>query len=173
MFWFVFYGVIAPQKQVWKVPLEEDGFREHYVDHFPEVGVYFVPHFNREEDEVAPLVEEGPLLLVHVLSKEGKPMADAQLMGLGFLTMLGATFLIALLLRMGFDAMPGYSRRVQFVVLFGLAAVVMIQIGDAVWWRIPLEWKLLNGSYDVLSMLIVGLVLAKFVTPVKAGDMPG
>ena len=58
---------------------------------------------------------------------------------------------------------PSYWDRVKFAALVGLAAAVMIDFGDVVWWYIPWEWKIRQAVYTVTTWTVAGLVLAKLV----------
>lgn len=35
----------------------------------------------------------------------------------------------------------------------------MIDLGDAAWWQTPLDWKLMQASYNFTALLIAGLVM--------------
>ncbi len=48
------------------------------------------------------------------------------------------------------------------------AAVVMINLSDAVWWRYPWVWKMSQALYGLASFVIAGAVLGKFIQPQKA-----
>ena len=54
--------------------------------------------------------------------------------------------------------------------LLGLAAVVVIEGSDLIWWLYPLEWKLWAAVYHVLVFVISALVLAKFLPETQAGS---
>lgn len=54
----------------------------------------------------------------------------------GFVLNRLAITLIAVAPRRAAPALPRYAQRVGFVVLVGLAATVLTEIGDAVWWEI-------------------------------------
>lgn len=46
----------------------------------------------------------------------------------------------------------------------------MIDFGDAVWWKIPWDWKIYQIFYDLVAWVIAGLVLGKFVRPEDATE---
>ena len=82
-----------------------------------------------------------------------------------FVLILVSCLLLVTILRIAAPATPTYRERVQLVALVGLAAALVIDIGDVVWWYLPLHWKLYQAFYDFTAFLIPGLVLARFVTP--------
>lgn len=162
---FVYWGVISPQTKVWKETQNEEQFRAEAEAYFPETGMYYVPHFNRELESVEKLFQEGPLVMVTVLSKGGETTADSGIMIQGFVCMLITTSLIALLIVKTLPALKTYRCRFIFVITFGSAATMMLRIGDAIWWRLPWNWQLIGAFYDMVSMVIVGGILAKLITP--------
>ena len=102
---------------------------------------------------------------MYMADVDGGPMVDPAIMIGGFVLNLVAIVLIALLLKLVVSALPTYASRVAFVSLAGIAAAVFIDGGGAVWWRIPWEWKLYQGVYDVAFWIIAGVILAAFIRP--------
>ena len=77
-------------------------------------------------------------------------------------SMLAFVFLMGLLLSMASPALETYSRRVAFVFLAGLVAVVLVDVGQPIWWRHSWDYWLANGAYHTVGSLLVGLVLARY-----------
>ena len=49
-----------------------------------------------------------------------------------------------------------------------VAAVVLVEGSDLVWWGYPLAWKLWGAVYHVLVFVIGALVMSKFLPPSDA-----
>ena len=122
-----------------------------------------------DEETRNKLSEAGPVAFVHI-QREGRPVMDPSIMLNGFLLTLVTACLISVLLKRAPPALRSYAERVGFVALVGVTAVVMIDFGDAVWWKIPWGWKIYQIFYDLVAWVIAGLVLAKFVRPEAAAE---
>ena len=83
-------------------------------------------------------------------------------MAKGFLLTFVTTALIAMLLKLVGPAIPSRGAAVKFTALAGLAAIVMIDFGDSVWWHISWSWKLHMAFYHLSSWVLTVLVLFGF-----------
>lgn len=134
---------------------------------FPATGAYLLPSPLDGDEKANALAARGPMVEVHLI-KEPFTSADmGKCMALGFLHM----FVIALLLSFilcGLDkSFVRWTCRVKFCAAIGLL-VATCGLGDAIWWHHALGWTIARSTYDFLVFVVIGLVLAKFVTPKEA-----
>jgi hypothetical protein len=86
---------------------------------------------------------------------------------------VAAIMLIAFVLMLAAPALPRYRQRAGFVALAGLAAAVLMDGGDVVWWQIDVAWKVYMGAYHLLFWTIAGMILAGTVnSATPASDRP-
>lgn len=161
---FLWWGLGAYPRKIWQQPVDQSAARSALRQHFPENGPYFIPAWTDDTSAAESAYLEGPVAFVHMLHVDGRPMVDAGIMIRGFINNVLAIVLIALLLRKAAPALPSWGRRARFVALVGLAATVLTEIGDAVWWEIDWNWKLYQAAYFMGFWMIAGLILAAFVT---------
>jgi hypothetical protein len=124
-----------------------------------------VPNFDHDDATKEALFKAGPVAMIHMTHPAGRPLMDPTIMAGGFALDVVALVLIAIILHRLAPGMPRYADRVKLVALIGLTAALLIDGGDAIWWKIPWEWKLYQAFYDFSFWLIAGLILAKFVGP--------
>lgn len=163
---FVFWGFGPYQKLIWMPAAGgEAEAQQNMRQMFPENGVYFIPAHTDDMKAAARNMENGPIAMVHMMAVDGAPMMDRNMMAKGFLVNLGFITLLGLLLLQVRNALPSYFGRLKFVTLAGVASAVLIDLGEIVWWRMSIPWKLYQGVYDATAWLIAGLVLAYFIRP--------
>lgn len=167
MWGFLYWGATMIPYGPLKPSAGDEAAQQALLEHFPETGSYVVPGMHNETETLTRLYEAGPIAFVHI-QREGHPMEDPSLLIQGFLFTIVVTFLISALMKKALPALPTYGDRVVFAALAGLTAVVMIDIGDTVWWRTDLTWKLSQAFYGLMVWVIAGAVLAKFIQPAKA-----
>jgi hypothetical protein len=92
-----------------------------------------------------------------------RPSADPSIMISGFILYFVAAALRACLLWKSSPALPGYQARFTHLLLVGVFAVLLIDIGDADWWRISWAWKLTQAAYNVAAVAAGAAVLAHFI----------
>ena len=162
---FVYWGFGPYPTLIWKHLKSGDEGRRALSLHFTERGTYFVPAQSDDAQKTKEAYEEGPVAMVHMLAPEGRPGPgeDMTMMGQGFVLNLVVIVLVALLLHNIAASQPSYMGRVGIVALAGVAASVLIDGGDVVWWQIPWEWKLYQAAYNVSVWIIAGLILAAFI----------
>lgn len=169
---FIYWGLGPYRTMVWKQPTDDVAAGKALLEYFPQNGTYYVPGFDQEQKTVETLFESGPVAFVHMLSINGRPMADPSIMIQGFILNIVVIILIAILLRQVCAALPGYLDRVKFVALAGLISAIFTDFGDAVWWQLDWSWELYQAFYGFSAWLIIGLILAKFIEPEIKQDSP-
>jgi len=134
---------------------------------FPDRGTYMVP--SPQNMATSPdLMEKGPVAIIHMTAPAGRPAMDPAIMAGGFGMNLVVIVLLALLMQRLAPKLPAYGDKALLSI--GLAAIAAIAIhgGDAVWWQVPLPWKLVQGLYDFAFLAGSGLILARFIGPKAA-----
>jgi hypothetical protein len=172
---FVYWGLMPYGKYIWKPVKDDDASAQAMRDLFPQNGTYFFPAVKDDQQAANKLLERGPVAMVHMIAVGGRPGFDAAVMARGFVLNLIVVALIAVLLRVALPALPTYLGRVAFVALAGLAATVLVDGGDCVWWGIGWQWKLYQAVYSLSFWLFTGLILAAFVrsdSPAMPGGLP-
>ena len=106
--------------------------------------------------------------MVHLVSIEGKDPFDPAIMIKGFVLNLVVVTVLALLYRQALPASASYLSGITLALLVGLVSALLIDLGDAVWWMHPLEWKLYKAAYHVGAVVVAGLILTKFAKPAPA-----
>jgi hypothetical protein len=131
---------------------------------FPTSGAYLLPSPLHGSDRMSELALRGPMVEVHI-TKEPFTSADmGKCMALGFLHMFVVSLLLSLILCGLEKAFVSWTSRVKFCAAIGLL-VATCDLGYVMWWHHALGWTLAQSVYDFLVFVIIGLVLAKFVTP--------
>ncbi len=160
---FVYWGFGKYPRLIWKQPTDQAAARSVLKQQFPENGPYFIPAYTEDAEAAEQAYATGPVAFVHMLHVEGRPMLDPGIMVRGFLNNLVAIVLIALALRKAAPALPSWGQRARFVALVGLAATVLTEIGDAIWWEIDWNWKIYQAAYFMGFWMTAGIILAVFV----------
>ena len=153
---FLYWGASPVPYLAWKSSGNDAAVQQVLKESFPESGTYYIPSFDNEPEQLAQMFEAGPVGFVHI-NLEGRPQVDPAIMVFGFLVNLVVCALLAALFRV--------TRAAEFrdfaitSVTAAAVAVVIIDLGDAAWWQTPLDWKLMQASYNFTALLIAGLVM--------------
>ena len=147
----------------WGRVADDEAAGRALLEHFPASGTYYVPGLYNDDDTIARLHEQGPVAFVHVTAREGRPRNEPTVLVKGFVLDAAVVTLIAILLRLAAPAAPRYGQRLPLALVAGLAGVVLIDLGDTVWWYLALDWKLYQAAYDLSAWAVAGSVLAAFV----------
>ena len=165
-FWgFLFWGINPYAYHAWRPVEDHETAAAALLRQFSERGTYYVPEMIEDRELLESRFEAGPLAFVHMIDVDGRPMFDPTIMLQGFVLNTVVIMLIALFLHQALPALPTYGRRFGHAGLAGLAAVVFIDCGDAVWWQIPWDWKLMQASYDLSAWIVAAAVLSAFIRP--------
>ncbi len=131
---------------------------------FPKTGAYLLPSPLDGEERMNELSARGPMVEVHV-TKEPFTSADmGKTMALGFVHMLVLAVLLSFVLCGLEKSFVRWTCRVKFSAAIGLL-VAVCDLGQVIWWHHSLGWVAARAVYDFLVFVVIGLVLAKFVTP--------
>lgn len=151
------YKALGPTQDVSETALALGKF-------FPASGTYLLPSPLQGADQMQELGARGPMIEVHI-TKEGMSAADqAKCMALGFVHMFVLSLLLIIILGTLVKAFVCAMCRVRFCAAIGLL-VAVCDLGQVIWWHHSLTWTLAQAFYDFSVYTIIGLVVAKFVTP--------
>lgn len=157
---FIFWGVNPiPYEALAQTP-NDAAVQEMLREHFPKSGTYLIPGADHDERELARLFETGPIATVHIRLGGGSPM-DVGIMIGGFV--LDLVFVVILA---GFFRLAGAEEFRDFARLSlgaGAAAVVLIDVGDMIWWRETVAWRIWPAVYNFTAFLIAGHLLGAFM----------
>lgn len=81
----------------------------------------------------------------------------------GLLFMMAAVGLIALAMRMVPVLPSSYAGRVGLIALTGLAATVVANLGDPIWFTQGWSWHIAQAGYDLSCWIVAGLVIAALI----------
>lgn len=130
----------------------------------PGSGVYYLPDPSAGEEVFLEAHRAGPIATIYYRQEGAEAMAPGVFL-LGYLHMALSALLIGLLLRAAAPALPGYGRRVAFVVVAGVAANVWAHLGQPIWFFHPWGHPLGTAVYGIVAWGLAGLVLARFAVP--------
>ncbi len=168
---FFYWGgeVIDLPYQAWKVSSDDAAAAEALAAHFPETGTYHVPSMTHPREELEEMLNAGPVAMVHI-EHGGCSMEDPKMMYHGAYHCLAATLALAFVLRAAGTMRSNFAQRVTCTIMTGLAAAVLIDGGDAVWWSQSWAWTFAKAGYHVSAFILAGVVLAAFIGPPKFDD---
>ena len=81
----------------------------------------------------------------------------------GFLLNSLIAAIAALLLRVTITAGTSYGARLKIVATAGLAAIVLIHLGDVVWWLAAGGWELARAFYNLTAWMLGSAIVARFI----------
>ena len=146
VFGYIYWMVNPLPNQAMKSAPDPNAAATAVTQQFPESGVYSV-------------MQSGTSAMVivnHGVSTEG---ADPMAMARGFIHYLAVAVILAIMLPNG----ARVSAHVRRGFIVGLAAVVLIEGSDVIWWGYAWGWKLWGAGYHLLVFVIGALVLSKFL----------
>jgi hypothetical protein len=125
-------------------------------------GVYIIPDPATAEGTV--LYGKGPIGQIFYNSA-GFPVTDGSSLIGGFILALVTGLLIALALRL---ALPSFAARARAIILFAIAAVLWMHVGQAVFNHAPLGYVLYLAFSDLVGLIVAGLIAAKLLPENKS-----
>ena len=145
LFGFLYWAANPlPEKALDTVP-DSDAAAAAIGEQFPESGMYSV-------------IQPGlaaTVIVNHGASEEVDPLA----MLYGFIHYLAIVIVLAVVLQNG----ASVASHVRRAFIMGLAAVILVEGADIIWWGYTWGWKLWGAAYHVLVFVIGALVLSKFL----------
>ena len=133
-----------PYKALNTVP-DADAAATAVGEQFPHTGMYIFMQSGLS----------GTVIVNHGASEAVDPLV----MVYGFIHYLLIAAVLAVVLQSG----APLSAHVRRAFILGLAAVVVVEGSDIIWWGYTWGWKLWSAAYHVLVFVIGALVLSKFL----------
>lgn len=162
VFGFVYWGFNPLPYGTLKGVSDDVATGSALMEHFPESGLYYLPNMELEQERLIELHEKGPIAMVNI-QHEGESMMQPARWTMGIIHNFLSALLIGLLMMKVLTSLKTYKERVAFTTLAGVAAAVFSEPADAIWWRNPWNWEFFQMIYIILSWLIAGAILAKFL----------
>lgn len=164
---FLYWGVSTLPYSAWHKTTDDEQAQQMLREYFPESGTYFIPHLDHDPDRRRELALEGPVGLIHLDNEGADPNDPTGLIG-GFVLDLIVVALMAGLFHVaGAKEFRDFAR---ISVVGGIVAVVLIDGGDIIWWRVPVDWKIWQAVYDFSFWLIAGHMLGIFMKEEQPND---
>jgi len=157
---FLYWGANPLPYQTWGTSTDSAALGEALEQYLPDSGVYYVPDVTLPEAERERLHEAGPIAFIYY-HNHGAPVMDSTLMGMGFAHGVASVALLALLLNVLRSSWSSVAQGVKISLLVGCSAAVIINLGDAIWWRQAWDWQVHRAIYYVVFYAIAGAVLCK------------
>ncbi len=132
------------------------------LQHFPESGSYYIPGQYNDAAKLESLHQAGPVAFVNIRREGGPAMVPTDLV-VGLLQYFVAMLLASALIRRVGSALPTYGSRVWLVTVVGAIVAVLGVLNHPIWWKAPWPFYVVTAVYCVVSAMVGGAVLAKFV----------
>ena len=145
VFGFLYWAVNPLPNEALNTVPDADAAATAVAEQFPETGMY---SFMQSGLSATVIVNHGA-------SEEVDPLV----MVYGFIHYLVIAAVLAVVLQSG----APLSAHVRRAFILGLAAVVVVEGSDIIWWGYTWGWKLWSAAYLVLVFVIGALVLSKFL----------
>lgn len=144
-FGFVYWAANPlPNKALDTVP-DSDAAAAAIGEQFPDSGMYNVMQSGLS----------ATVIVNHGATEEADPLV----MLYGFVHYLVIVSLLAVVLQNGAPV----ASHVRRAFIMGLAAVILVEGADIIWWGYTWGWKLWGAAYHILVFVIGALVLSKFL----------
>lgn len=151
VFGFVFWGLNPLPYAAWHVAPDPDAAQAATMEQFPETGVYGVPGSGMTPTDI--------WAMVYVRHDLPETLPDAGELLIGLIHYLIVALVLAWLLPRGQTLQQHCAK----AAALGVAAVIVIEGSDVVWWGYPWAWKAWGAIYHVLVFVLGALVLSKFL----------
>ncbi len=154
IFGFLYWGISPLPYTALNSAADQEAALGDIKRHFPDTGAYMVPAAADME-----LLAEGSQAVVYVDHEVPASQPDPRDMALGLAHNILMALVVFLLLR----NQQGMSQHLRTGALAGLAAVVVIEGSDTLWWLYPLSWKIHGVAYHFLCFVLAAALLSKFM----------
>jgi len=158
MFGALYWGVNPLPYQDLLTVADEATAQAQMKEMFPENGTYFVPDLNQPPEALEAAYTRGPTGFFYIDHDAPVPGDPSMFIG-GFVLDLLTTLVLALLLANS----RGMSAHLKMGALAGIAAVLVTDLADVIWWNMSLDWKIHQSVYHFLMFLIGAAVLSPFM----------
>ena len=154
IFGFLYWGVSPLPYTAVNSAADQEAALADIKRHFPDTGAYMIPTAADME-----LLAEGSQAVVYVDHEVPASQPDPASMALGLVHNVLMALVVFLLLR----NQDGMSQHLRTGALVGLAAVVVIEGSDTLWWLYPLSWKIHSVVYHFLCFVLAAALLSRFM----------
>jgi hypothetical protein len=158
LFGVLYWGAASFPYSPWLETQDDAAAQAALREHFPESGVYYVPGTGNEPERRDQLFGTGPVGFVYV-DVDGRPAFDPGIMVRGFLLNGVIAALLLWLFRLA-RVEPRHGARIGLAALVGLVFVVVVHLGDVVWWVLPVGWELSRAFYNFTAFVLAAAVLS-------------
>jgi hypothetical protein len=147
------------------------------VDSGTESGIYSLPGIDHKthatlseeakkaaQDAWEAKYKEGPVALIVYRSDGMNPWSPVT-MGIGFVIEVLVAAVAAILLSMAAPALPGYMKRVGFVVMLGVFVIFAATLMDWNWMHYPAGFTVGVAADGIVGAFLLGLLLAAIIRP--------
>ena len=169
---FVVWGVGPYRTKIWKQSTDDVALGQAILEHLPTNGIYYLPGFHQGDEAAEALMKQGPVAMIHLTAREGRPLMDPRIMIGGVVLTLAFVSLLAAILAKTAVLTPTFGGKLALVALIGLSATVLADAGEVVWWQTDLHWKLYQGGYNFSTWLVAGVVLIALGPRNAVADAP-
>lgn len=146
VFGFLYWAANPLPSQSLNAVPDSDAAASAVREQFPATGMYSFS-------------QSGLSATVIVNHEASTEAADPLVMLYGFLHYLVIAGVLAVVLQNG----ASVSAHLRRAFIMGLAAVILVEGSDIIWWGYTWGWKLWGALYHVLVFVIGALVLSKFL----------
>jgi hypothetical protein len=164
---FIYWGILPVAGTVLKTMPNQESIVPVLESSIPSTGVYLIP-VGADAGEPDAATQErharGPIATL-VYTKEGGPMMPPSTMVKGYLHMLGAAVVAAIILMA--SGRREYFGRLMICTWLGVFVAIWPELSRVIWFSFPRDYCVLYMTYHFTSCLLMGIVLAYFVKPAE------
>lgn len=132
------------------------------AQNIPVTGTYVIPNPGTRDGTV--LFGKGPVATVHYNS-DGFPVASMGVIIQGFILDAIVALIIGFALLGVARRVTDFASRAQLVVLFSVAASVLIHLGEPIWTHVDWTYAIFTFIADAAMLIVGGLVIARWFLP--------
>lgn len=157
---FLFWGINTIPYESMKQTADVAGAQAMLREYFPESGVYMIPGMITDPAELEARYQAGPTGMLHIQHGSRTPM-DLTIMIGGFVLNLVFVALLAVFFKTA--KATEFRDFARLSLITGVTAVVLIDVGDMIWWQETIGWKIWPLVYNFTAFLIAGHLLGVFM----------
>ena len=145
VFGFLYWAANPLPNEALNTVPDADAAASAVGEQFPETGMYNVMH--------------SGIAATVIVNHDASEEVDALAMVYGLAHYLLIAAVLAVVLQSG----APLSAHLRRAFILGLAAVVVVEGSDIIWWGYTWGWKLWSAAYHLLVFVIGALVLSRFL----------